>query len=397
MAAAVAATLVYGIPALTGRAAPRAMDLSVTGPVPVQDRMLSTQIGSQFGDIAFSPDGRLLAAGSSGQAYLWNLVTGQRLITLDDPGDGIGAEAFSPNGKLLADGDSVLNRVYLWDTNTGRHTATLTAPGPGGIDGVAFSPNGQLLAAGDSNKHVYVWNTATGRLNMTLVNASIDGGVAFSPDGQLLAAAGVTGSGGLTYLWNAATGQKVATLHDPGGQSVNAVAFNPNGKVLATGDSDGSVYEFDTATDLASDMLTPPGQHGPVNSVTFSPDGALLVAADGNSHAYVWNAATEKIAGELRWAPATGRCGRWRSARTANCWQSPTATATSTSGSRADFLQLIRTCCRHPIEIIALLQIRPRRRRRQSYSRARFCRPGSNEQFDVDDVSAGAATQASYT
>jgi WD40 repeat protein len=297
VAAAVTAALVYGVPALTGRTAPRATDLSVTGPVPVRDRTLSSQVGAQFGGISFSPDGHLLAAGSGGQAYLWNLVTGQRLVTLDDPGDGAGAEAFSPDGKLLADGDSVLNRIYMWDTATGRRAATLAAPGSGGIDSAAFSADGKLLAAGDSNKHVYVWDTANGRLTLTLADASIDGGVAFSPDGKLLAAAGVTGSGGLTYLWNAATGQKVATLRDPGGQSVNAVAFSPDGKVLATGDSDGSVYEFSTATDRALTGLAPPGQHGPVNAVTFSPDGTLLAAADGNSHAYVWNAATDKVVG----------------------------------------------------------------------------------------------------
>jgi Protein kinase domain/WD domain, G-beta repeat len=298
VAAGVTVALAYGIPALTGRTALRVTDFRVSGPVPVGDRTLSTQVGAQFGGISFSPDGRLLAAGSDGHAYLWNLTNGLRLATLDDPGDGAGAEAFSPGGKLLADGDSVLNRVYLWDTATGLRAATLTAPGSGGIDGVAFSLDGQLLAAGDSSKHVYVWDVGTGQLTLTLANASIDGGVAFSPNGRLLAAAGVTGRGGLTYLWNTSTGKLVTTLHDPNSDGVNAVAFSPDGKVLATGDSNGSVYEFDTATDLASTTgLTPPGQHGPVNAVTFSPDGTLLATADGNSHAYVWKTATDKIVG----------------------------------------------------------------------------------------------------
>jgi len=303
VAVGVTFALAYGIPALTGRAAPRATDFKVTGPVPVRDRTLSTQVGAQFGGISFSPDGRLLAAGSNGHAYLWNLTNGLRLATLDDPGDGAGAEAFSPAGKLLADGDSVLNRVYLWNTVTGLRAATLAAPGPGGIDGVAFSRDGRLLAAGDSNKHVYVWDVGTGQLTLALANASIDGGVAFSPDGRLLAAAGVTGRGGLTYLWDTSTGKLTATLRDPGGQGVNAVAFSPNGKVLATGDINGWVYEFDTAnTDLAgtgaSTGLAPPGQRGPINAVAFSRDGTLLAAADGNGHAYVWDAAAnDKIVG----------------------------------------------------------------------------------------------------
>jgi DNA-binding beta-propeller fold protein YncE len=294
--------LAYGVPALTGRATPGATDFRVTGQVPLRDRTLSTQAGAQFGGVSFSPDGRLLTAGSGGHAYLWNLTNGLRLATLDDPGDGAGAEAFSPDGKVLADGDSVLNRVYLWDTANGLRAATLTAPGPGGIDGVAFSPDGKLLAAGDSSKHVYVWDVGTGELTLTLPNASIDGGVAFSPEGKLLAAAGVTGRGGPTYVWNTATGKLAATLRDPNGQGVNVVAFSPNGKVLVTGDSSGWVSEFDIAADVvstgASTGLAGPGQHGPINAVAFSRDGKLLAAADANGHAYVWDVdANDKIVG----------------------------------------------------------------------------------------------------
>ena len=302
VAAGVTVALAYGVHALTGRATPRATDFKVVGQVPVLDRTLSTQAGAQFGGISFSPDGRLLAAGSDGHAYLWNLTDGLRLATLDDPGDGSGAEAFSPDGKLLADGDSVLNRVYLWRTATGLRAATLTAPGSGGIDGVAFSPDGRLLAAGDSDKHVYVWDVGTGQLALTLADASIDGAVAFSPDGRLLAAAGVTGRGGPTYVWNTATGKLAATLRDPNGQGVNVVAFSPNGKLLVTGDSSGWVSEFDVAADVvstgASIGLGPPGQRGPINAVAFSRDGALLAAADGNGHAYVWSVdANDKIVG----------------------------------------------------------------------------------------------------
>ena len=59
--------------------------------------------------------------------------------------------------------------------------------------------------------------------------------MAFSPNGKLLAAAGVTGRGGPTYVWNTATGKLAATLRDPNGQGVNVVAFSPNGKMLVTG------------------------------------------------------------------------------------------------------------------------------------------------------------------
>ena len=73
--------------------------------------------------------------------------------------------------------------------------------------------------------------------------------------------------------------------------------FGPDGKLLAVGDANGSIYLWDTATDTLAATLTAPGQRGPVNSLTFSPDGTLLAAADGNGHAYLWRVATGRLAG----------------------------------------------------------------------------------------------------
>ncbi len=120
--------------------------------------------------------------------------------------------------------------------------------------------------------------------------------MAFSPDGTLLAGAGATGRSP-AFVWDAATGQRDATLYDPGGQSVNDVAFSPDGKLLAVGDSNGSIYLWHTATYTLAATLTAPGQHGPVNCLTFSRNGTFLADADGNGNAYLWHTATDQLAG----------------------------------------------------------------------------------------------------
>jgi hypothetical protein len=96
-AVAAAATLALTVPVLLARGTPPATQLSAGGPFQVHDLTLPTQVGAQFGGIMFSPDGRLLAAGSGGHAYLWDLATGQRSATLNDPGGGARNEAFSPD------------------------------------------------------------------------------------------------------------------------------------------------------------------------------------------------------------------------------------------------------------------------------------------------------------
>jgi WD40 repeat protein len=158
---------------------------------------------------------------------------------------GVGPVAFSPDGRVLAAGDYALtrqtpggpaDRTSLWDVSARRQFATLTEPGSRGVTSVAFSPGGQTLATADGGGNVYLWEVATRHLAATLTGPGAAGldSVAFSRGGQTLAAAG---KGGRIYLWRVATRRLAATLTDPGGGSVDSVAFSPGGQTLAGGDN----------------------------------------------------------------------------------------------------------------------------------------------------------------
>ena len=110
--------------------------------------------------------------------------------------------------------------------------------------------------------------------------------VAFSPDGKLLASASLDCT---ARLWDTATGAALQTLEGHTAY-VSSVAFSPDGKLLASASGDCTVRLWDAATEAA--LQTIEGHTAYVSSVAFSPDGKLLASASGDHTVRLWDAAT---------------------------------------------------------------------------------------------------------
>jgi WD40 repeat protein len=271
--------------------------------------------GGVFGGVyavAFSPDGKVLAsAAGDGTIRLWNPAT-RREIGAALPGStdaarlGPNGVAFGPDGRLVA-GAGGTGVVRLWDPETGRAPDAplpIAAPGDGGAYQVAFRPDGKVLASADSDGNVGLWDPATGRPAGPPVPVGASGGVtgvAFSPDGRLLASAEDWDA----RLWNPVTAQAVGqalsvsridllakpqVLDDV---AVTGVAFSPDGTMVATVDTDGTIRFWDPAT---GHQAGPPIRVQ-ANAVAFSPDGQVLASADTNGTIRLWNPTTRRATG----------------------------------------------------------------------------------------------------
>ncbi|MBL7487818.1 TIR domain-containing protein [Frankia sp. AgB1.9] len=265
--------------------------------------------------VAFSPDGRTLATGTSGQSEdaaagrlrLWDVANPRaptRLASVDDDGE-VTAVAFSPDGHDLAS-TAWNDGVRLWSVTDGRSPVPAARIGAGtNMTAFAFSPDGRTIAttignsSGGNDGQFQLWDITDQQAPKPLANADDDQfltAVAFSPDGRSIATSSFSlASGGRTRLRDTSGGHLRAAVFgiddepDPPDAAIRettAVAFSPDGRTVASASADDSVgrdegeLQFWNGADRHKLVrLAGRRDEQTLYAVAFSPDGRVLASA----------------------------------------------------------------------------------------------------------------------
>lgn len=256
--------------------------------------------------VQFSPNGELLASGSGrrlgpakGMVMLWPLKKRffQRLregllnILYDREYKKIGCRdnvlrlSFSPNGQLLAVGTNV-SQTHLWDLYRGKQKGEF---GEKGVPKeIAFSRDGATLlrVIGAGYWTIEAENITTEQRETIDLKHRHKGDMQlalFSPDRKILATIQELKKKSNIILWNAATGEKIKRF--VGNKYIYAIAFSPDGNILAIGSDDGIIL-WNVSTGQVINQIETKNVH----VLVFSPDGKTLASSAWDGVIRLWKA-----------------------------------------------------------------------------------------------------------
>jgi WD40 repeat protein len=271
--------------------------------------------------LAVSPDGKLLASGSYRESpiYLWNVEDGKEVRRWNAHQGGTMDLAFAPDGKTIASGGIAKGeslpgkeddpqddyRIALWQTDTGKPRHTFA--GNTSIVRIAFSADGKLLASSGFHKtkvrSVILWDTESGKELRSLggrVWPADPRCMAFTKDGKTLAA----GDMSAIRLFDTGSGAEQGGMFGRTADEVQALAFSPDGRALASTGRNGRIIIWDV---VRRTTIAGQGHTQPLNSVAVSPDGKTIVTTAYGEPALLWDRATGRPIRQLKQETKTWR------------------------------------------------------------------------------------------
>lgn len=272
-------------------------------------------------NLAFSGDGKLLAASTRQQIVVWQIARPERPLAVfsEKRSNGFYSVAFSPDDRTLAMGEtSGYIDIFDMDCLSGSAAQTVFVDlrdvrcggaGPRkplqghteAVKSLAFSPDGQQLASSSDDKTVMIWDVATGKPVVTLSGHTEKVfGVAWRADGVQIASASMDRS---VILWHPDASRAVTRL-PVDDRVVMALTYSPDGKWLAAASGSDQVVIWDRQS---MHRVTLSAHEGVVTSIAFSPDSTLFASGGWDHTVKLWRADADALSAPLRVFPQPGR------------------------------------------------------------------------------------------
>ena len=253
-------------------------------------------LGGEFGalwTITFSPDGTLLAsAGGDSNIRLWNIATQEQIHAFTAHNSAVRSIDFGPDGTFLASA-SYDGTVRVWNLEKKRQVAALdikklTEHNP---TQVIFSPNGNLVAIAVLNGQLILWDFQTKQILRQIDHELSFPEIALSLDGKTLLSIASTDNRGDLKFWDVETGKQLAIQQNTQNQ---ALITHPNRNIVASFNwwhpTPVRLWDMNQKTELAQLPVK-----GNVYSVAFNPVTDQFSLVTSGTTIQIWDIATQKL------------------------------------------------------------------------------------------------------
>ncbi len=266
---------------------------SVDGLTPESARVVHE---SDFTSLSWSRDGQyVLSASQDGKAVMSDVSTGHPEFSIPEANDQYGspsvnAATFTPDGMRIVTTDSE-GRVRLWRTQTGDPVSMIGKMEDGGLEygsALQVTPDGKyVLVAYNAGIAVFDLQATDAKPLRSFVAANVRFfNVAVSPDGKLVAGGAPDGT---VYVWDFEKGRLLVQRREDH-SSINSVGFSPDSQFVMTTSSDRTIRTFNAST--GTPVLLMNGHDDFAMWSSYSADGQRIVSASFDGTVKIWDAST---------------------------------------------------------------------------------------------------------